>query len=392
MALLTCACACKPVAAAEFTVTPSASVGTKYSDNIDFTAKNKKGDFYNIYSPSVQLQKRDERGEFNIKGAVNSFTYMERTEYDSIDHEIWANATHSLNSVLSLNAFCQQKIDNQSDRAIASSGLISTHSEREQNQKSLGLDWLVSEKTTLGSRAIFGDMQYGDHKYTDNTSKTYTFDIKSNLSKYSPETIGLLSFSHSKYDYDLSQNNYYTTITLGFRKDLNEKFSFTTIAGPSLFETKYKSIQLQESQDWGTAVNCSLDVKLEKSDINISFANEIAPDSFNNTSVNRMTLKGTYLTAFSSKTRGGVAASYYRNETAENDKLSNSSDNNNTINITPKFIYQITDDISLEAVYNLSRVDEKSDNSENREQNSVFLQLSWSRAFNKSDIFQLINQ
>lgn len=369
---------------AERTITPQISLGSRYNDNIHFTATDKESDSYTVVSPAIQLRQRDERGDINIKGTLESFTYVERSELDSIDSEIAANGTYALSPLFSANASGLYKIDYQSDRAITSSGLVSTNSKREQNQGSLGLDLALSEKTTVGAKASLGRAIYEDPEYSDFTSQTYSLDLSSDLSKFVVETTGLLHLTRSHYDYDNSQSDY-TAAALGFGKKLDEKYSLTVWAGPSLIETVYTFGPFLETEEWGTTAHCSLDGKFEKSTMNLSFTYDLQPDSFSRTSVKRMALQGSYLRRMVSDLRIGIGASYFRNESTAQDFISTNDINEDTFNISPRILYQITDDLGLEVYYNYSRIDENDSSESSRMQNSAFIQLTWNHNFDASD-------
>jgi len=380
---LICFFTAKPVAGAERTVTPQISLGSRYNDNIHFTEKDKESDSYTVVSPAIQLRQQDERGDINIKGTINSFTYMERSELDSIDSEIAANGAYALSPVFSANASGLYKNDYQSDRDITSSGLVSTNSKREQNQGALGLNWALSEKTTMGTKASLGRTIYEDPEYSDFTSQAYSMDFSHNLSRFVAETTGLLHLTRSRYDYDFSQSDY-TTAALGFEKKLNEKFNLIAWAGPSLIETVYGSFL--KTEEWGTTAHCSLDGQFEKSTMNLSFTYDLQPDSFNGTSVKRMALKGSYLKRMSSDLRLGIEASYFRNEATEQEIISTTDTSEDTFNVSPRGLYQITNDLELEFCYNFSRIDDNGYAESSRTQNSILVQLNWRHSFDKYDL------
>ncbi len=386
---MVCFFAINSVMGAERTVTPQISLISKYNDNIHFTARDKVSDFYTVVSPAIQLLQRDERGDINIKGAIDSFSYAESSELDSVDSEITANGAYALSPIFSANASGLYKIDYQSDRAVNSSGLVSTNSKREQNQGALGLDWALSEKTIVGAKASLGRTLYEDPQYSDFTSQTYSLDLSSNLSQFVTETTGLLHLTRSHYDYDNSQSDY-TTAALGFGKKLDEKYSLTAWAGPSLIETVYTFGPFLKTEEWGTTAHCSLDGKFEKSTMNLTFTYDLQPDSFNSTSVKRMAFVGSYSKQLSADLRLGLGTSYFRNEATEQGFVSANDTNENTFNISPRISYKITDDLSLELYYNYSSIDENNNTENGREQNSAFIQLNWSHCLDKHDFNKLL--
>lgn len=384
MALLACFFTTEPLIGAEVTVTPSASLGTFYSDNIHFTEKDKIADFRTVFSPAVQLQQRDERGEINITGAMDSYSYANNSELDSVDPKFSANGKYSLSSVLSAKASALYATDYQSDRALTSSGLISTNSKREQNQESLGFDWAFSEKTTMNTTASLGKTKYEDPNYSDFTSQSYRLGIESNFSKFVSELTGLMFLTRSYYDYDTSQSDY-TTAEFGFGKNLTEKYRITASVGPSFIKTKYKESNLQETEEWGTTAHCSLDGKFETSTINFSFIYDLEPDSFNSTGAKRTALSSSYLKKMSTDLGLGISASYFRNDSSGMENLSANTSNEDAFNISPRILFQITDDLGVEANYRFSHTENQTPD-ESRTQNSVFIRLNWSHRINKNDV------
>ncbi|MDR3629314.1 MAG: outer membrane beta-barrel protein [Desulfocapsaceae bacterium] len=368
----------------ERTVTPSVSLGTGYNDNILFTENDRKGSFYTVFSPAVQLRQRNERGEVNAKGKFDSYTYAERSEFNSVDPEVSADGKYALTPLVSVNASGLYKTDSQPNSTLTTTGLVSNNTKSEKNQEVFGLDWALSEKTTVGGQATFGKTRYENNAYSDNTVQSYGLVFKSNLDKLIHETTGLINLNYSIYDYNVSRSNY-TTASFGFTRNLNEKYNITAWAGPSLIDTEYKFAPYQATQQWGATAHCSLDGTLEKSTVNLSFTYDLEPDSLSNTSVKRMALEGSYLRKVTSEISLGITASYFNNKSAGKENILVNSLDEDTYNISPRLLYQITDDWGLETNYRFSRIESYiTDGS--RTQNCVFIQLNWGHSINKSDL------
>jgi len=192
-------CNAENTVASESVVSPSISLGTKYSDNIFFSAQDAESDFYTVITPAVQLLQRNERGELAVKGKIDSFSYADNSSLNSLDSEVSANGSYALSPLFSFNASSLHKVDSQADREIASSGLISTNSKREQNRESLGLEWALSEKTVVGSQASYSTMRYEDKDYSDMRSGSYNLSVRSDLSQYLSETTGFVDLAQRRY-------------------------------------------------------------------------------------------------------------------------------------------------------------------------------------------------
>lgn len=386
--LLSCVCPANTVLGAESIVTPSVSVETRYNDNVYFSESDEENDYYVVVSPAIKMQHGNERGIIIIKGKVYSYTYADRTELDSIDNELSANGNYAVNRTMTVNASGNYKKDHQSDRDLTSSGLVSTNSKREQHQETLGFDWALSEKTRIGATVTLGKTRYEDEDYSDNTTKSYSLELASNLSKHLPETTGIISLNRSCYDYDLSQTNY-TSASFGFVKNLNEKYSILASAGPSLIETTYKASPFLKEEEWGATAHCSLDGKFKKSSMNLAFTYKLEPDSLNNKSVKRTALNAGYVKKISSDLSLGFKAGYFHNESSAQENILANSLDEDTFNISPRLLYQISDDLGLELNYRFARIeDNKTDSS--RTQNSLFMLFTWSHDIDESDLADLL--
>lgn len=375
-------------AAAELTVSPSVSVSTRYQDNIYFSKDNKESDFSTVLSPALEVRQRDERGNLNIKATVNTYTYAENRGLDSVDPFLSANGAYALTPVLSVNASGLYSIDYQPDRTLTTSGLISSKSKRERSDESLGLDWALSETTTIGGSVSFGKILYADESYSDTTSQSYTVDLRRNLGKYFTETTGLIHLNYSRYEFDLSQSRS-STAAIGLTRNLNEKYSFTAWAGPSLNETTYPDYPIADVRDWGTAAHCALDGIFERSSFNIAFTYDMAPDSYKSTSVKRMAWKANYSRRVSSDLGLGVSASYFQNKSSGRDNFRGRDEDETTFSLAPRARYKITDDLDMELNYLYSIVEENEGSGDRREGNSVFIRLTWRKDLSRADLLNL---
>lgn len=369
-------CNAENTVASESVVSPSISLGTKYSDNIFFSAQDAESDFYTVLTPAVQLLQRNERGELAVKGKIDSFSYADNSSLNSLDSEVSANGSYALSPLFSFNASSLHKVDSQADREIASSGLISTNSKREQNRESLGLEWALSEKTVVGSQASYSTMRYEDKDYSDMRSGSYNLSVRSDLSQYLSETTGFVDLAQRRYDYEGSQVSDYTTVTIGLEKKLNEQYSILAWVGPSLIETDYDNPYLQAGKEWGVTAHCSVDAEFETSSLRLSLTNEVAPDNFSNTTVERTTVGGGWSKQISADMRVGIWSSYFLNESSGSDAVFNRNSGKKTLNILPRITYKISDNFTVEAEYGYSRV-EYTDYDSNIERNSFFINFRW---------------
>lgn len=374
-----------PAKGAKFTITPSASLGLRYNDNIYFNDSDKTKDFSTVVSPGIQFKQSAERGEINVNGKVYSFTYAENSELNSIDSEISADGQYALSRVVKANASVVYKEDNQQDRDLTTSGIVSTNSKRVQNNESIGLMWARSEKTSIGASLFLGNTEYEDEDYSDYSSHGFNLNINTNISRYISETTGILSLSRNRYEYDVT-NSTVTSASIGFEKSLSEKYSISSWLGPSLVQTEYKDFRSENSDEWGAMAHFSLKGNLKNSSLNISITHQVDPGSFSNSTVNKTSLEFDYLKELSVDLSAGINTSYFHNKSSDsvNENLLENIDEN-AFNISPHLFYKFNNDLGLDVMYRLSHI-EDNNNGNQKMQNSIFMQFVWKYELEESEL------
>lgn len=378
-----------PASGAQFTITPSASLGFRYNDNIHFTDSDETEDFSTVVSPGIQVRQRAERGEIQVNGKVYSFTYVNNDELNSIDSEISAEGQYALTSVVKANASLVYKADNQPDRDITSSGIESTNSKRVQTNESIGLMWASSERTSIGASLFHGNTEYEDEGYSDYSSQGFNLNISTNISRYISETTAICNLSRNLYEYD-STNTTVVSASIGFEKSLSEKYSVLAWLGPSLVQTEFTDSRFKDSDEWGAMAHFSVKGNLKNSSLNVSVTHKVDPGSFSNSTVSKTSLGLDYSRELSSDLTAGMSTSYFHNKSSDtaNILLLNAIDEN-TLNISPHIFYKFTKDLGLEVRYRLSLIEDNNNDNE-RMQNSIFMQLIWMYELEKSDLAYML--
>jgi len=371
---------------AELTVAPSLAVSGRYTDNIFLAEKNKEEDLYTRFTPALQLRQRNERGELSLDGQFDIYAYFDKSSLNSVDQRYSISGSYGLTPVLSVNAGGRYEKDFQPDREVSTSGLVFSSSKREKHSESFGMNWMVSEKTTIGATVSSGRNKYEDDEYSNYSSQSYSLEISTNLSRYFVETSGLLFLSHSRYDYDLSDVEY-TMAALGLGKSLNEKYSVFGWVGPAYSKTEFEYYPWMDTEEWSGTANVSINGEFEKSSLNCSLSYRLEPDSYSSGGVNRTTLSGGYTKRLKADLRMGLSASYFRNESTAKNFLSRDRDETN-LQISPRFFCNLTDDLALEANYRLVRLNDKATD-QVKTQNSFFLRLTWRHRYRDTELAEI---
>ena len=205
----------QPVLAADWTVTPNLTVSERYTDNVNLAPSSgtKKSDFITEVRPGIQLYKNGRRLKVNINYSLQSLTYLNNNQNNSLNHQLNGVVNAELLEdflFLDLNsAIYQQNIN-----ALAPIGLGNTNA--------------TNNLTTVGTYSVspylrkrFGSFANGDLRLTQ--SGVY-YNSQGISNTVSDSVIGSLG-SGSRFNdlfwglnYSYTKNNNQSTADTEFEK------------------------------------------------------------------------------------------------------------------------------------------------------------------------------
>ncbi len=376
------------VKADERRVIPSVGVSQEYIDNLFWTANNEQDDFINTVSPGLKLVERTERLDASLRGVLDLVSYFDFNELNSVDHDYLGKARYLLTPTITLSGEAQYVKDSRTDRDIDVTGLTLGTAIREREHYRAGGQWTITEKTTAGLSYIYDEDDYSDIEFTSYDANSFILDFTHNLSTYFPETVGLMNLSYTKYNFPSSSEDYYA-LTVGAEKRLAETWSLLAYAGPRFTRSKYETTRLvfvppaslafvtteESDEDWGVAAKVDLKYKGEVTNASLAFSEDVLPATgrLGGTTTERSTVRFDISRRFTEKFKAGLFARFFRNKTNATEAAIKVIDENNYY-ISPRFFYEFTRDITFEARYSFTYIDDKVAN-QNIYRNTAFIRL-----------------
>lgn len=366
------------VTAGEFKLTPSAGLKGEYHDNLFFTEKRKKDEWITTLSPGIELSHRTERLDLNVLGRASFLFYADYHEFNDVDHFYRGRARFSLHPKWSVSGEAAFTRDSTVDRDIEATGLVNKTIRRYKYNLSGGVQHSLTETTLAELSYAFERFDYErDPEFVDIDSHGVTLVVTHDLSKRIPKTVGRANLGYARYEFDVSEIDYYYG-TLGASHALSEKWSFLVDAGASYTYSRFEIRRLSpfgiirdhETKDgvgWvGQATITYRGERTARGDRtrgDLTFQHRLLPSS-GKVGVTRRTsivLEGVHY--FTYELSGRISAGYYLNR-SRREEFSTTPVDEATFRIHPRFRYEFTRDIALEASYHYTYIRNRETRSE----------------------------
>lgn len=358
-------------------VTPSLGVREEYNDNLFLTADNQVDDLITTVSPGLAYSQRNERGQIDLLGRINSVRYSERNDLDSTDREVKGNAGYSLNDLLWLGADGLWSKDSRLGRDLETTGLDYNAARRNRRNYNLTGRLQLSQKDMLQINGGVTQDRYSDQAVSDVDGKTGRLTWSSDCSRYSANLVGQVLMDYGRYEYATAKVDTYT-LGVGGEKKLSEVWSVNGWMGPSYTETAYPFESGRDTRDTGFSGTLGLERAWETSSLTLSLSQSVAPDSGRNGTVNRSSFNSKYKKQMTRDLNIGLDLSYFRNKTDSQIPALNIDEHN--YQVAPKVSYRINDDVRLESFYQHMYIEDKNDGI-SRQRNLIFVKIVFSHAF-----------
>lgn len=359
--------------AAERKVIPSVAVREEFNDNIFMTASGEMDDFITTISPGIEYVERTERSDARVKGVIDAIAYSDNNELNAVDHDYSGRFRYFLTPILNVSADAGYKKDSRVDRDFSTTGLVLGTATREREQYGLGGEWTFIEKAKASLSYGYNEDDYDDPQFNDYYSHLANLGLTYDLSTHFPSTVGQMNFGYGHYEFTGSSIDNYG-LTIGATKALSEIWSLNVAAGPRFTRTEFLIAGREETdEDWGAMGQVALSYQGEVTHADLVFSNDVQPATGDRSTTERTAVKLNINRRFSEELRGSLLAWYFRNKT-ESEVSAISNINEHNYRIQPRLHYAFTRDVTLEASYAYTFIDDKDDNIE-RERNLVFVKL-----------------
>jgi hypothetical protein len=378
------------VRADEFKLTPSIAVRQEYNTNIFFDAENEEDDFVTRIKPGLELINRTERLDLKLAGFVTPYVYWDTDELNSVDQEYNGRVNYLVTPRLSVGADAALRVDHQPDRDILTTGIAYGDSRRLRQTYGGNAAYMFTERTSASAAYGYSrdDWRTDDPDLEDYDSHSVTLGLSRELGSARGVTVGLLNAGWAFYDFETSETRYYFG-TVGARHRLTEIFNLTANIGARYTESDFKVQRLailppgvlqivsedKSDSGWGGVGNLAVAYAGERLHASLGASHDINAASGSRGVVQRtgLILNGGY--RLLEKLRLGLYASAFRNE-SERGEFSSAEIDEYAYNLGPSLRWEIVRDVTLEAGYTFTYVDDRTDEG-NAVRSLCYLQIAY---------------
>ena len=376
----------------EFKLTPSISVRQEYNSNIFFDSSKEQDSLITRVKPGLELLNRTERLDLRLAGYVTPFYYWDESDLNSVDQDYSGRASFRLTPLVTVGADAAVLVDHQPDRDLQTTGLTYGDNRRIQQRYGGNASWMFTELMSASVSYGYTREDWRGVSATDDIedwdSHSVTLGLSRELGSAKGVTLGFLNAGWAVYDYETSKTNYYFG-TVGVQHRLTEVFNLTADVGARYIDSDFEVQQLaivppgvlaivtesENSSGWGGIGHLAVEYAGETARASLGGSHDISPASGSTGVVQRtgITFSGGYLLL--EKLRLGVTSSAFRNK-SENEEFTGNEINEYTYNVRPSLRWEFYRDLTLEAGYGFTYVDDRTDEG-NAVRHLGYLQLAY---------------
>jgi hypothetical protein len=360
----------------EFRLVPSVAAQQEYSDNIYFDPKSGNTptrDWISTFTPKLEMVRNTEKVSMNLSSRIDQRYYWSNNQLNATDQYYQGSLNYSVNEKLSFAGRGNYIQDSRPDRDILTTGLALTTSTRRQSIAGFTGQYGLTERTLTNLSYDYYKYTWDSPKYSDMESHTLGLGLISDVDNLIKETkvTGNVGYTHYRFT-GMEMDNYQATV--GLISQLNEKWSASGNAGPRYSISKFSAgtYQTQTLPPFNVPVNVfvaedktsygagwtgqlALSYKGEASNADISISREITPAYGSVGTLERGAFSLNLKRRFTYELSGTLSASYFRNRSSAG-QSSAQRFNYLTANIAPGLLYEFTKDVSMEASYTYTKV------------------------------------
>jgi hypothetical protein len=359
----------------EFRLVPSIAAKQEYNDNIYLDPKSGNAptrDWISTFTPKLEMVKNTELIGINLSTRVDQRFYWSNDQLNATDQYHQGSLRYSLSPKLSFTGKGSYIVDSRPDRDVETTGLALSAATRWQQQFGFTGQYAVSEKTLANLTYDYWKYDWNSERFAGMESNTVGFGIIHDAASLMEGTqlTGNLSYSHTRFT-GMEMDNYQATV--GLVKQLSEKWSVNANAGPRYTVSKFstQTIQFQfvppffvtpvlvveDKTSYGTGWvgQLALTYKGEKSNADISLYRDISPAYGTIGNLERNAFSLSMRRRFTYELSGTLSGTYFRNQSSAGDLAAQRIDYE-TVNITPGILYEFTKDVSMDATYTYTKL------------------------------------
>jgi hypothetical protein len=387
----------------------SIALREEYNDNI-FLSGDEEDDFITTITPSLRFQHRTERFHGLLGARLDILSYLDLEYLDHVDQRYDGSTGYQLTPLLNVSAHALYQKDSRPDRDIVETGLVLGDEIRERRQLGTGMTYTLSEISQVTLSFNVNDDDYHNPESYD----SLTYQIQAlyihDLSRRLPNTVGRISCSCGRYEYDqleygesqtflqtrkfqLSRSTDVDTyqVMFGVSKDWTERVNLLVDIGGSYTVTEFTdtlnedidnilygsfsqtTCEDDEQKKWGGVGQLVLTFTGEKTATHLTLSQQVSGSSGRSGASRRTAAIADVRQKFTDKLSGSISADYYYN-TIDRSSNQGDDDEEETFRVAGFLRYDFTQDVYIRGGYGFTHIDDK-DEDETIERNAVFVQV-----------------
>ncbi len=373
----------------DFVASPSLALRTEYDDNIEGSAANEVDDYIAQVTPALKITGKTERSSIGLSANATRYLYSDNDEYDHTDQNYMGDFYFKPGILTGIRGNASYSVTYRPDRDIDITGLIVSNDKRETMDSGMGVEFSLSEKSTLSVSGGYMDEKWSGNIDSQDLKAFYgSFGYTIDLSKLLERTIGRFNAGYANYEYETSESDYYYA-TAGIKYQFTETVNLLVDIGINNTDTDYSVQQLyfdpslgfqirtveQNNKEYGGVGTVVLEKRGEFARGSLRISQDIKPSSSRGSNVERSEFVLNWRKQFAEISSLGISGGLFKNK-ADAGSYGYSAIDENTFFIRPSMRWEIFPDFMLDTGYYYSYTKDRIDDN-SRRHNLVFLQISY---------------
>ena len=359
------------VFAAETKLVTSVGLKQEYNDNILYTKNDTNDDFISYVMPSFKLTHATEILNLSALAGWEALFYWDNSDLDTINQRYRLDGKYRLTERWSFSAEGRFVKDTTLDSQLEETGTVGKRQDRSRYNAGAGLDYAVSERSTIGSDYNFQKTDYQRKSSVDTKSHSVRFFYQRRLQNQKDVITIFPRFVYADSD---DWDGYNSTFNFRWAHPFTETLDTSITVGASHYRIDYKDNR-GDTDNWGGVADMWLRKKGELTTGRLGFSHRLRTRSSGEI-VNVSRLYGDVDHRLSYRfgvgIRGGATYSALIEDSPDND------DDRWYFDVSPSAFYRFTERLQLRLLYSYNRekeLDRKGNPTRDRQR--VWLQLDF---------------
>ena len=358
--------------AAETSLLTSIGLRQEYNDNILNSRSDEIDDFISRVNPALELSYNTEILELSTLAVWSGWLFWDNSDLNRINQRYGLDGTYRLTERWSVSGLARYVKDSIQDSQLDETGSVDLGlDDRERINAGAGLDYAVSERSTIGSDYNFQKTNYESRSRVDTKTHSVRVFYRHRLKNEKDVITIFPRFIWGDTD---NYDAYNSTLNFRWEHPFSETLDTSITVGVRNTHIDFKDDR-SNTNDWGGLADMWLRKRGELTTGRLGFSNRLQPRT-NGEIVNVSRLYTDIDHRLSRRFGVGFGGSVYYSELIE-DSPENDDDRWYFV-VSPSAFYQLTENHILRLSYSYSQQKALDrDNDRKTERNRIWLELTF---------------